>query len=52
MNVICMGGRTVGPAVARDLVLTFLACEFSGAQRHVRRLGKVDSLELQRGSHP
>ena len=52
MNVICMGGRTVGPAVAWDLVLTFLACEFTGAQRHVRRLGKVDSLELQRGPHP
>ena len=30
MNVICMGGRTVGPAVAWDLVQTFLACEFSG----------------------
>jgi len=52
MNVICMGGRTVGPAVAWDLVLTFLACEFRGAQRRVRRLGKVASLELQRGSHP
>jgi len=52
MNVICMGGRTVGPAVAWDLVLTFLACEFSGAERHVRRLGKVASLELQPGSHP
>jgi ribose 5-phosphate isomerase B len=52
MNVICMGGRTVGPAVAWDLVLTFLACEFSGAERHVRRLGKVACLELQPGSHP
>ena len=45
MNVICMGGRTVGPAVAWDLVQTFLACEFSGAERHVRRLAKVASLE-------
>jgi ribose 5-phosphate isomerase B len=52
MNVICMGGRTVGPAVAWDLVQTFLACEFSGAQRHVRRLGKVASLEFQRDSRP
>ncbi len=32
MNVICMGGRTVGPAVAWDLVETFLAAEFSGAE--------------------
>jgi ribose 5-phosphate isomerase B len=46
MNVICMGGRTVGPAVAWDLVQTFLASEFSGAERHIRRLDKVASLEL------
>ena len=45
MNVICMGGRTVGPAVAWDLVQTFLACEFSAAERHVRRLAKVAFLE-------
>ena len=52
MNVICMGGRTVGPAVAWDLVQTFLAGEFSGAERHVRRLSKVASLELQQNHNP
>jgi ribose 5-phosphate isomerase B len=45
MNVICMGGRTVRPAVALDLVQTFLVAEFSQAERHLRRLGKVASLE-------
>ena len=45
MNVLCMGGRTVGPAVAWDLVQTFLAAEFSQAPRHLRRLAKVASLE-------
>jgi ribose 5-phosphate isomerase B len=45
MNIICMGGRTVGPAVAWDLVETFLSHEFSRAERHIRRLGKVASLE-------
>ena len=45
LNVLCMGGRTVGPAVAWDLVKTFLAAEPSQAQRHLRRLGKVASLE-------
>ena len=40
MNVICMGGRTVGPAVAWDLVQTFLAAEFSQAERHLRRLDR------------
>jgi ribose 5-phosphate isomerase B len=47
MNVLCMGGRTVGPAVAWDLVQTFLAAEFSQAPRHLRRLGKIASLEAQ-----
>lgn len=47
MNVLCMGGRTVGPAVAWDLVQTFLQAEFSQAQRHLRRLAKVASLERE-----
>jgi len=48
MNILCMGGRTVGPEVAWDLVQTFLAAEFSQAERHLRRLGKVASLEALR----
>lgn len=47
MNILCMGGRTVGPAVAWDLVQTFLAAKFSPAPRHLRRLGKVASLETR-----
>jgi ribose 5-phosphate isomerase B len=47
MNIICMGGRTVGPAVARDLVDTFLAAKFSRDERHRRRLSKVAALEAQ-----
>ena len=50
LNVLCMGGRTVGPAVAWDLVQTFLAAEFSQAERHLRRLGKVASLETASSS--
>jgi ribose 5-phosphate isomerase B len=45
MNIICMGGRTIGLLVAWDLVETFLTAEFSQAERHLRRLGKVASLE-------
>jgi ribose 5-phosphate isomerase B len=48
MNILCMGGRTVGPAVAWDLVQTFLAAEFSQAARHLRRLGKVAALDAER----
>jgi ribose 5-phosphate isomerase B len=45
MNIICMGGRTIGPMVAWDLLQTFLSSEFSQAERHLRRLAKVASLE-------
>ncbi len=45
MNVICIGGRTVGPSVAWDLVQTFLSAQFSGAERHQRRVAKVAALE-------
>lgn len=45
MNVLCMGGRTVGPAVAWDLAETFLGTSFSNAERHLRRLAKVAALE-------
>jgi ribose 5-phosphate isomerase B len=48
MNILCIGGRTVGPEVAWDLVQTFLAAQFSQAERHLRRLGKVASLEAGR----
>jgi ribose 5-phosphate isomerase B len=45
MNIICLGGRIEGPELAWDLIQTFLAAKFSGAARHVRRLGKVAALE-------
>jgi ribose 5-phosphate isomerase B len=45
MNILCMGGRTVGPAVAWDLIQAFLAATFSNDPRHLRRLKKVASLE-------
>ena len=48
MNILCMGGRTIGPAVAWDLVQTFLTAEFSQAPRHLRRLSKVASVEMQK----
>jgi ribose 5-phosphate isomerase B len=50
MNVLCLGGRVVGPEVAWDLAEAFLAAEFSQAERHLRRLGKVASLEARRGA--
>ena len=45
MNLICLGGRVVGPSPAREIVERFLAAGFSGADRHRRRLAKVRAVE-------
>lgn len=45
MNVICLGARVVGPALAEELVQTFLKARFSGAERHARRLAKVNGFD-------
>ena len=45
MNVLCMGGRTIGPEVAWDLVQTYLAAQYSQAERYLRRLRKIAALE-------
>jgi len=45
LNVLCLGGRVMGPMVAWELVESFLAAEFSQAERHLRRLSKVAALE-------
>jgi ribose 5-phosphate isomerase B len=50
MNIICLGGRINGPMLAWDLVEAFLAAEFSQAERHLRRLGKVARLETRSSS--
>jgi ribose 5-phosphate isomerase B len=47
MNIICLGGRAVGPFVAWDLIETFLQARFGQAERYLRRLGKMASLELE-----
>lgn len=45
MNMICLGGRVVGYALARDLTMAFLVARFKGEMRHRRRLAKVMHLE-------
>lgn len=47
VNVLCLGARVVGPALARMLVETFLAAGFGGEERHLRRLAKVDAIEAR-----
>jgi ribose 5-phosphate isomerase B len=45
MNVLCLGSDVVGPELAPELVRLFLAAEFNGGERYVRRLEKVEALE-------
>ncbi|MBO6162214.1 MAG: ribose 5-phosphate isomerase B [Eubacterium sp.] len=43
-NVLCMGARVVGPGLALMIVDTFLDTEFSGDERHIRRLSMFSDL--------
>ncbi len=45
MNVLCLGARIIGPALAREVALAFLAARFTGEERHTRRLAKILALE-------
>jgi ribose 5-phosphate isomerase B len=54
MNVICLGARIIGVALATELVDAFLNAHFTGEERHLRRLEKVLALErqaLQKGTN-
>lgn len=42
-NVLCMGARVVGAGVALDVVETWLSVDFSGDERHARRIQKIES---------
>src|SRR5258707_2021878 len=45
VNVMCLGARIVGPDLASELVRTYVHAQFSGLERHRRRLEKVKSFE-------
>ncbi|MGD8812896.1 MAG: ribose 5-phosphate isomerase B [Anaerolineales bacterium] len=45
VNVLALGARVIGPALARVLIREFLAAEFTREERHERRLAKISALE-------
>jgi len=47
VNVLCLGARVIGPALAADVIRSYLAAQFSGEERHRRRLGKIASIERE-----
>ena len=46
-NVLCLGARVVGPALAGEIIRAYLSAEFTGEERHVRRLGKITAIERE-----
>lgn len=47
LNIMCLGGRVIGPELARELVNAFVAAQYSGEERHERRLDKLKQLEKE-----
>jgi len=47
MNVLVLGARVIGVALAHDLVTAYLGAKFTNEERHVRRLGKIKALEAR-----
>jgi len=45
LNVVCIGARVIGPALALEIVEAFLGASFSGEDRHLRRLEKIFAIE-------
>jgi ribose 5-phosphate isomerase B len=45
MNVLCLGSRVIGSALAQVLVDEFLSASFGADERHVKRLAKIDRIE-------
>jgi len=52
LNVLCLGGRVIGPELALEIVAAWLATGFSGEQRHLRRLAKIREIEGTWGNPP
>jgi RpiB/LacA/LacB family sugar-phosphate isomerase len=48
LNVLALGARVVGEELAWEITETFLSAEFSGEERHLRRLAKVEELDRAR----
>jgi RpiB/LacA/LacB family sugar-phosphate isomerase len=50
MNVLVLGARVIGPAMAQELVAAYISAKFTNEERHLRRLNKVKALELRFGT--
>lgn len=47
MNVLILGSRVMGVEVVKEVLRSYLGAQFSGEERHVRRLNKVLAIERE-----
>jgi RpiB/LacA/LacB family sugar-phosphate isomerase len=51
MNILVLGARVIGPALAQELVGAYSRAAFTHEERHVRRLAKIRALEMKAGGN-
>lgn len=51
MNILCLGARVIGIELAKEVVKAFLNAQFSGEERHSRRLEKLKAIERKAFKH-
>ena len=51
-NILALGARVIDAGLATELVQTFLTAQFSGEERHRRRLAKIKAIEEEQGRRP
>jgi ribose 5-phosphate isomerase B len=47
INILCLGARVIGHELAKELVRIWISATFSGAERHRRRLSKIEQIEKE-----
>ena len=51
-NILVLGSRVIGPELAKDLAIAFINAHFTGEERHLRRLEKIQKIEERYALHP
>jgi ribose 5-phosphate isomerase B len=47
INILCLGARVIGHELAKELVRIWISAKFSGAERHRRRISKIEQIEKE-----
>lgn len=47
INILCLGARVIGPELGKEIIRVWLSASFSEAERHCRRLAKVNEIEKE-----